>query len=308
MTDQTETQAAPGSDDDIARFLTEEERAAIAAADAEDEEAATDTTADEAAGNPGEPPAAAGKEEQATGTAPGEATADDRPDDREAADVRDGGPARAPLLQRPDTTADVGRLQAIPAEREAICDRYELGDLDARAMRAELARLDDEAMQARLRIERASIAEEMAAAAWRRSVEDFVRENPIVAKNALTWGAFDQAVRTVTGDKASAGLSDRVQLQRAFGLFSETFGLQSSAGKAAAHAGRAVQPEKPAPHQEKPAREVPPTLGSVPAAATTDADDGRFSSLDRLADRDPLAFEQAFARLNAADRAAYLAS
>lgn len=293
MTDKTDTAAIPDTsptDADIATFLTEEEIEALKQSD--------DAPGEEAAETP-----EAGSKDEGTGEQPKASdTESEQPEEAEPSGAdADDSQQNAPLLQRPDVSDANARLQAIPAERDAIYDRYELGDLDAKAMRAELAKLDDEAMQARLRIERASIAEEMAAASWQRSVEDFVRDNQIVAKNHLTWAAFDQAVRAVTGDKASAGLSDRAQLQKAFVLFSEAFGITQPATQ---KAQSATVPEK----TEKPRRDVPPTLATIPAAAITGTEDNRFSALDRLADNDPIAFEDAIARMSDADRQAYFAS
>ncbi len=303
MTDKitaTAVQDADPTDEDIAAaFLTDEEREALKLSDDKpDEEAAKAPEGDGADDQSAAADTAAQKPETADADPAGaEVTTAD--DSDEAVDT---GQQAGPLLQRPDVSDATARLQAIPAERDAIYDRYETGDLDAKAMRAELAKLDDEAVQARLRIERASIAEEMAATSWQRSVEDFVRDNPAVAKNALTWGAFDAAVRTVTGDKANAGLSDRAQLQKAFGAFTEAFGIAAPAPQ------KAPQPEAQPAKTEKPRRDVPPTLATIPAAATTGTEDNRFSALDRLADNDPIAFEDAIARMSDADRQAYFTS
>ncbi|MGH2343388.1 hypothetical protein ACRC7T_18135 [Segnochrobactraceae bacterium EtOH-i3] len=256
-----------------------------AADDASDDAAADEAVTDDAA------TAAASEEAEEASAGEGKGETDD-----EAA-------RPAPLLQPIDITGAKERIDAIPAERDAIEDRYEAGEIDAKKRRSELARLDNEMLDARLKIERASLAAEMTrqqeTSRWQQSVQDFAMDHPVVRKSELTWNAFDQAVRAVTGDRANAGLSHRKILEKALASFTDAFGLPGGASE---------QASPKAPKKARQERAIPPTLAKMPAAAITDAGDGRWTNLDRLADRDPIAYEKAFARLSEADREAYLAS
>ena len=291
-------------------FLTDEERALLSAdgSVAEDDE---------------EESVSAGEDEEDAGDTQ-DATADDVTDGDHAVDdgapageepkesaeeeqVADGvaQPRSAPLLQPVDITSAQTRIKEIPSERDVIEDRFDAGEIDAKQRRAELARLDDEMLEARLKVERASLAAEMAqqqeVSRWQQSVREFAQDHPVVQKNELTWSAFDQAVRAVTGDRANAGLSDRGILEKAFSSFADAFGIAGKPGKE----GAAASPKS---IKTVPKRDIPPTLAKVPAAAVTDAGDNRWANLDRLADRDPIAYEAALARMSDADRDAYLAS
>jgi hypothetical protein len=54
--------------------------------------------------------------------------------------------------------------------------------------------------------------------------------------------------------------------------------------------------------------ELPPTLRSVPAAESADTSGNRFAALDRLLETDPMAHEEALAKMSRADRDAYMAA
>jgi hypothetical protein len=51
---------------------------------------------------------------------------------------------------------------------------------------------------------------------------------------------------------------------------------------------------------------LPPNLNRIPASAPESTDDGRFASLDRLAESDPVGYERRLAALNEADYQAYM--
>jgi hypothetical protein len=118
--------------------------------------------------------------------------------------------------------------------------------------------------------------------AWYREVDRFLSTTgAAVAKNEMTKTAFDRYVRAVTADPANQHLSDRAQLEKAHKLFVSDFGAASFGAGA---------------HQ-------PASDG-----ARDDMGGGRFAALDRLAEADPMAYEQAYAKLSEAEQAAYLRS
>ena len=67
---------------------------------------------------------------------------------------------------------------------------------------------------------------------------------------------------------------------------------------------------KQAKAEAKPKREIPqvPSLANVPAADVDQPGDDKFAMLDRLADKDPVAYERALDKLSEAEREEYLAS
>lgn len=226
----------------------------------------------------------------------------------------DAGGAEQPVVERrqpASAQADADEKLADLAEKEtALLQRFEAGEIETRDYAAEVRKLSDERFDIKLAVQRVEIANELAAqqnlASWNREVAAFFErpEHQALKGSQEALDVFDVYVRRVTSDPASAGLTHRQQLEKAHAL------LTSVASALVKPAAGVPQPEAPARASAgdvaKGRRTLPPTLAHVPAAAGTETDDGRFAALDRLAEKNPEAHEQALEKLSDADRETYL--
>lgn len=212
-----------------------------------------------------------------------------------------------PLI-RAEVPADIeAQKTAIETQRDEIAQKFEDGDMTAREFQAENRKLDKQDNDLDWLVRKADLSAEttqaQTEAAWYKSASDFLADHPEIMKNELVYNAFDAVVRKVTADKANHGLSDRKQLEKAHAEWAEALGITATppakdatkdvAAKAAAAKGK---------------RDLPPNLGTVPAATASETDDGRYAALDRLIETDPLAYEEALAKMSPAESDAYLAS
>lgn len=210
-----------------------------------------------------------------------------------------------PLI-RAEVPADIeAQKTAIETQRDEIAQKFEDGDMTAREFQAENRKLDKQDNDLDWLVRKAELSAEttqaQTEATWYKSTSDFLADHPEIMKNELVYNAFDAVVRKVTGDKANHGLSDRKQLEKAHAEWAEALGITvDPAAKPAAD-------KKPA-AAAKGKRDLPPNLGTVPAATASETDDGKYAALDRLIETDPLAYEAALAKMSPAESDAYLAS
>lgn len=283
------------TDEEILAGLTDEERAAMEEDDGgaeEPEQTDEEREAEEAADG----------EEEADGE-PDEAAADDAGE----ADAADGEPdadeipvvAAAPIYVAEAPADAEARLAQIAADKEKLVGQFDDGELTAKEYQQELDKLAREERGIERQIDKAEIARDMAeqqAAAERdKQVNDFLGEVGIPRNpEDPQFQVLNKAVIMIANLEDSANKSAREILQEAYELC--VFKKQI-AGKAAA----------PAPAPAKAARKpivAPPTLGRLPAAEMTDTSEGnRFAHLDRM---DPVAREEALAKMSEADQNAYL--
>lgn len=221
------------------------------------------------------------------------------------------GAVEAPRVQpvpliRAEVPADIeAQKTAIEAQRDEIAQKFEDGDMTAREFQAENRKLDKKDSDLDWLVRKAELSAEttqaQTEATWYQSTSEFLADHPEIMKNELVYNAFDAVVRKITGDKANHGLSDRKQLEKAHAEWAEALGIK-------------VEPAPKTPAAKAPAatakgkRDLPPNLGTVPAATASETDDGKYAALDRLIDTDPLAYEAALAKMSPAETDAYLAS
>lgn len=210
-----------------------------------------------------------------------------------------------PLI-RAEVPADIeAQKTAIETQRDEIAQKFEDGDMTAREFQAENRKLDKQDNDLDWLVRKAELSAEttqaQTEATWYKSTSDFLADHPEIMKNELVYNAFDAVVRKITGDKANHGLSDRKQLEKAHAEWAEALGITvDPAAKPAADKKPAVA--------AKAKRDLPPNLGTVPAATASETDDGKYAALDRLIETDPLAYEAALAKMTPAESDAYLAS
>lgn len=203
------------------------------------------------------------------------------------------------------------RKLAIRTERRAVTDKYEDGDITSKEYHDQLDKLEDELSdigdqrsELKLQANNAQQAEKVnkaqADAVWYSQVELFMADHPEVTRNQTLMNVYDQIVQTVTAETMAAGKRPGMaDLKKAYDQWAEDLGYDK---KPQASKPDANKPEQKAP--PKP-RNVPPTLAGVPAADATDVENGKFASLDRLADSDPIKYQDAIDRLSPAERDAY---
>lgn len=222
------------------------------------------------------------------------------------ADAAVEAPRAQPVpLIRAEVPADIeAQKAAIETQRDEIAQKFEDGDMTAREFQAENRKLDKQDNDLDWLVRKAELSAEttqaQTEATWYKSTEEFLKDHPEIMKNELVYNAFDAVVRKITADKANHGLSDRKQLEKAHAEWSEALGIKTASApkdKTAANAPAA-----------KGKRDLPPNLGTVPAATASETDDGKYAALDRLIETDPLAYEAALAKMSPAESDAYLAS
>lgn len=289
-------------------LLTEEERAGLE--EEHDDELPEDDDTD-TGGETDDDQQDAGKDDEPNPDDQQQPGRDDGKDDQPNPDDDQGeeDSARPLPLLKVDAVEDAeAKLADIDKREDEISQKFEDGDLTTAEYRAELRKLEKE----RGAIERQQLEADFAEkhnqaqidAMWQANVQTFLEGHPEIAKNELRWSSFDTVVRKVTAETMQAGKNPGMaDLKKAYKQWAEDLGLPTEQSKADDKSGK-----EPARKQERQQREIPPSLAKVPAADINDTDDGRWASLDRLMDSDPLGFEKAFGKLSEADQEAYLAS
>lgn len=131
------------------------------------------------------------------------------------------------------------------------------------------------------------------------TVPTFLAANPVYGQSEAALTELDAVTRRLQDEAINAGrdpLSPKILLQadRIIRQRFEPWFVSSPAPKSGS---------KPPPK-----RELPPDLNSVPAAEGPDGvDGGHYAHLDRMAEKDPLAFERELSKMSEAAVDAYLA-
>lgn len=190
------------------------------------------------------------------------------------------------------------------AERDALEDKFEAGDIDSKTYR-EQSRAIDSALRAETRkIEAASQNAEINGQLWAAEQAAFFKANKTYTReaNPVLWGTLNQEVMRVANDPATSGLTGIQVLCLAKANVEKAFSAMfpgASKEKAQAEKGG----KKPVPPKPKAQRPTHQTLRDVPAADTADVGNDRFAHLDKLTG---LKLEAAIAAMTEADKQAYL--
>lgn len=208
-------------------------------------------------------------------------------------------PTPIPLF-RADAPADIeAKRTEISGKKAGLVDQFDNGDLtfaeyskQADALNMELNKLDRLELKAELARE---AQQSQIDNTWQSTASSFVDAHPMISKNEALWSSFDTVLRRVTSEVMANGHQPgQRELEKAYKQWSEDLGISETPKADPA----------PAPKAKK-VIDVPPTLGKVPAATATDTDDGKWASLDRLAESDPIAYENAMMKLSDAERDEY---
>lgn len=225
--------------------------------------------------------------EQTTAEDPAKAQADDQPAPTTPAESRSALPAY-------EVPADVGeQIEAIRLKRRELAQKFDDGEITA----AERAEQDEQLLDKRDELKemmlKAAIARDSAIHAWSKTtVPGWLAGHVQYQKGTALYSQLNEEVKRLQaegGDPFDPGILDRAHgniqaaARAALGLPPET------PNKKPAGADAPKPPKRPA---------APPSLQSLPAADPADIDDGgEFAYLDRLADKDPLAYEKALEKL-----------
>jgi hypothetical protein len=142
--------------------------------------------------------------------------------------------------------------------------------------------------------------EQMAEALWKRAIDNFMDDHDGYRKDPVLHRALDAQIKVLAGDPANDQLSDKQLLAKAHQDISSRFKVEDSAPAVA-------DPKKALAEKRRPnLKDVPRTIGSVPAAAENVTADDEFADLDKLAERDSALFEQKLAKMTAEQQDRYL--
>lgn len=297
------------TDEDILAGLTDEERAAMeeddGSGDAGEELSDEEREAQEADDGDQANAEADGEEEdgdQAAGADDANADADGADDAAGDEPDADQSPAVSAPIYVAEAPADAeARLAQIATDKATLVEQFDDGELTAKEYQEKLDALGKEERKIERQIDKAEIAAEMEV---QRITQERDREiNAFLGEVGVkrdmedpAFKAIDQAVRIVASLPDNVDKSVREIMQEAYDLC--VFKKQ-------------IVPKEPAKAAVKPAAAptrkpivAPPSLAKVPAAEMTDTTEGnRFAHLDRL---DPVAREEALAKMSEADQNAYL--
>lgn len=315
-----------GYTDDDLDLLTEEElagledetvvdegaRAAADDDDTEESEAAADAADDKTAA---EHEADTAKAKEADDTAADEAKADDSKPEEEKKPAAGDPPATeeqkaeeetkveaaapAPrLLPQYEVPADAkDRITNIDTQLDELAKKFDDGEMTATELRAATKPLEQQKQDLRDQLLKQSLSFDSQVTTWSDvTVPAFLEKHPEYEPGSVLYDALNTEVKKL--QMANDNPFDATYLAKAHAT------VQASVRKSL---GLPAVPADKQKKEEKAKREIPPTLGGLPAADMNDANDGgEFAYLDRLADKDTLAFEAALAKLSDEKREMYL--
>lgn len=281
--------------------LTDEERAALQEEEVGAEaEAATETeteTAEEAA------PAT---EEAAEAAALAEPAAEAEPA-QEATPTAEAEPEPAAPAAQPILVAQVpqdaeARLAEIATQKEELLTKFDDGEITGREFQKQLDVLAKAEREIEFDVREAKLAEKLEnqrlANDWNATCSAFVERNPAYKEMPWLYRELDAKVREIASKPETVNWPGQKFLDEAHKQLKEQYKFPDSTTPAA-------KPPVQAPAKD---RNLPPNLAKVPAADIEDTGGNRFAVLDRMASQDPLAYEEALARMPDAERNAYLSA
>lgn len=240
----------------------------------------------------------------------------------EAGDAAEAAEAPDPVFNPADTAEAKATIDSAAAERKALRDAYNDGELTDDEFDAKMDALNDSIVEAKAAIKEAEKAEaqslEAMQAAWFSKVDAFLDANPAFRDNTpnpklegnsyLT--ALDTVMKAVNQDARYAGMTmnERIeasaQIVRAYvqqQTGADIPGLDRKGGAAKEKDARATAKAKVAEQGRRP--DPVQTLGNVTAATETEIEDSRFAAIDKA---DGMDAEAMFQRMTPAEQKAFL--
>lgn len=224
-----------------------------------------------------------------------------KPDAELPAAAKTEAPA-APAFPKFEAPADAKeQLTALDSQLDALAAKFDDGELSAAEYRAQSKPLEQQQRALERQVERAELSRDVSVETWTNTiVPSFFAKHTQYEPGSTLYNSLDQEVRKIQSE--SENQFDPTILERAH-----------KAVTAAARKALGLPEEEPGKDNPKPKtvqrRDIPPSLANVPAADITETqDNGEFAYLDRLQEKDGLAFEKALAKLTDEQRDRYLAS
>jgi hypothetical protein len=226
-------------------------------------------------------------------------------------DARDTSISRdqiIPLLVAEAPADAEEKLKEISDKKGTLGDQFDNGDITAKEYQTQLDTLNREERAIERQVDKAQTASEMRQQqelnTWLGQVKTFTsHDHPEYSRSRSRWMALDAFVKEIGKDPQNDNLSAEQILELAHQHVVDDLGeapIAKAEGKNAKNdEGRPLKGSK---------IEAPKTLTKVPASDSQEITDGKFSALDRLAERDPLALEEKLMRMSGADRDEWLAS
>lgn len=256
---------------------------------------------------------------------PGEDDGDDETKaEAEAGDAAEAAEAPDPVFNPADTTEAKATIDSAAAERKALRDAYNDGELTDDEFDAKMDALNDSIVEAKAAIKEAEKAEaqslEAMQAAWFSKVDAFLDANPAFRDNTpnpklegnsyLT--ALDTVMKAVNQDARYAGMTmnERIEasakivrayVQQQTGADIPGLDRKGGAAKEKEKDARATAKAKVAEQGKRP--DPVQTLGNVTAATETEIEDSRFAAIDKA---DGMDAEAMFQRMTPAEQKAFL--
>ena len=254
---------------------------------------------------------------------PGEDDGDDETKaEAEAGDAAEAAEAPDPVFNPADTTEAKATIDSAAAERKALRDAYNDGELTDDEFDAKMDALNDSIVEAKAAIKEAEKAEaqslEAMQAAWFSKVDAFLDANPAFRDNTpnpklegnsyLT--ALDTVMKAVNQDARYAGMTMNERIEASAKIVrayvqqqtgADIPGLDRKGGAAKEKDARATAKAKVAEQGRRP--DPVQTLGNVTAATETEIEDSRFAAIDKAEGMDA---EAMFQRMTPAEQKAFL--
>lgn len=250
-----------------------------------------------AAGDGSDGAAAAGGDTQPAGEAGGEPAAG-----QQSGPTSESAPI---LVVQPPADAEV-KLAEIATKKEELLTKFDDGDITAKEYQKEIDALNKQELDIKLDIREAKLAEKMEiqrqANEWKATIDQFIVQNPRYnpEKSEAMYKLLDLEVRRVAMTDEFKNRTDsaagREILQKAHENLAEQLGFEAKPQAKKDGDGK-QQIKKP---------DLPPSLDKLPAAEQNDTSGGKYAVLDRLANTDPIRYEEELMKLPDAERNAYL--
>lgn len=216
-------------------------------------------------------------------------------------------------LQEPEGVDE--KLAALDTKEDELTEKFDDGDLTATEYRKALRELGKERddinwsvrkyEQAKERHdENVANAGEQYRQNWFKAAGDFVTAHPEIKRNKTVMQVFDNIVQGINTDENINKYSHQRRLEMAYKQWAEDLGIQVQQPSGKGKQGKKATPPKK--------RELPPTLGRVPAADVNETDNGAYGTLNRLFNssnpNDVAKAEDMLSKMSEAEQDRYLAS
>lgn len=208
-------------------------------------------------------------------------------------------PRMLPQYQVPADAKD--KIKNLDAQLDELAKKFDDGELTATEYRQQMGPLESEKQDLRELLLKQSLSMDSQVATWTNvTVPKFLGDHKEYEPGTPLYNALNDEVKRLQAESDNP-------FNAAF-LETAHRNVQASIRKSL---GLPPLPDETKKTATAPAakREIPPTLARLPAADIAEAaDGGEFAYLDRLADKDPLAYEEALAKLPQDKLDAYLAA